>query len=75
MSLAAVEQVALEHVEIERGQNLFRFYEQPDDWKSAAGVDALRASQLGIFDVEKVRPLATAAKTFLESSAVTRPWD
>jgi hypothetical protein len=74
VSLTARRDVALEHVEIEGGQNLFKFYEKPDDWTSAPRVDALRLSQPGIFDVEKVRPLVAATKTFLELSAVTRAW-
>lgn len=74
VSLEAVKKVAIEHVEIEVSQHLFRFYDQPQDWQSAAAVEALRASQPGIFDIGNVRPLATAAKTFLEFSAVTRPW-
>ena len=68
--LAAIKPIALEHVRIEGGQNLFRFYEKPDGWRAAQGIDTMRLSQPGIFDVEEVRPLALAARTFLELGAV-----
>jgi hypothetical protein len=72
--LSAVEGMALEHVELEGGQHLFRFYERPEDWRSAAGSARLRSSLTGVFDVEKVRPQLTAATNFLDLNGVLRNW-
>ena len=64
--LAAVGAVALEHVELEGGQHLFRFYERPEDWQATSVVAELCASLPGVFNVEKVEPALLAAKNFLE---------
>lgn len=74
VSLSAIEYVALEHVKLEGDQHLFRFYEEPEDWRSAVGAAQLCSSLPGVFDVEKVRPQLTAAKNFLDLNAVIRNW-
>ena len=74
VSLPAVEGAALEHIEIEGGQHLFRFYEEPKDWRSAVGVGQLCSSLPGIFDVQKVREQAALARNFLEFNEVVRNW-
>jgi len=72
--LSSVERIALEHIKIEGGQHLFRFYERPEDWRSAKGVTKLCSSLPGIFDIEKVRPRLVAAKNFLDLNAVASKW-
>jgi len=74
VSLSAVSAVAQEHIELEGGQHLFRFYESPDDWETTSAVAKLCASLSGVFDVEKVKPLFYAAKNFLELNSVLREW-
>ena len=72
--LSAVEKIAKEHIELEGGQHLFRFYERPEDWRTAPDVAALCSSLPGVFDVEKVKPLLPAAKNFLDLDEVLRSW-
>jgi len=72
--LSAVEKVAQEHIELEGGQHLFRFYERPKDWQTTSDVAALISSLPGVFDVEKVKPQLAAAKNFLDLHAVTKNW-
>ena len=74
VSLSLVEAVALEHVELEGGQHLFRFYEEPDKWRCATEVAELSSSLPGVFNVEKVRPQIESAKNFLELNAIIRNW-
>ena len=72
--LSAVEAVAQEHIELQGGQHLFRFYERPDDWQKTSAVTELCASLPGVFDVEKVKPQLSAAKNFLELNSMLRGW-
>lgn len=72
--LSAIEHAALEHVELEGGQHLFRFHEKPENWRSSAAVAELSSSLPGVFDVEKVRPQLEAAKNFLDLNAIIRKW-
>ena len=65
VSLAAVEHIALEHVKLEGEQNLFRFYDQPEDWQETSVVADLCASLPGVFDIEKVKAKLPMAKSFL----------
>lgn len=74
VSLSVLGETALEHLELEGQQNLFRFYEKPEDWQSAGTMKELCSSLPGIFDVEKVRPQLECAKTFLELSAMVNTW-
>jgi len=69
-----VEKIAKEHLELEGGQHLFRFYDQPEDWQSTDEVAKLCASLPGVFDVEKIRPQAEAAKNFLELDEMLGNW-
>jgi len=64
--LSKVSDIALEHVDLGRGQNLFRFYERPEDWKSDRAVETLLANQPGFFDIEKVRPRFESIRTYAE---------
>lgn len=72
--LSAVEAVAQEHIELEGGQHLFRFYERPEDWQATSAVTELCASLSGVFDVEKVKPQLSASKNFLELNSMLREW-
>lgn len=72
--LSEVEKVAQEHIELEGGQHLFRFYERPEDWQATSAVAELCASLPGVFDVEKVKPQLPAAKNFLELDSMLRVW-
>jgi hypothetical protein len=74
VSLAAIEAVAQEHVALEGGQHLFRFYERPEDWQKTNAVNELCASITGVFNVEKVKPQLLAAKNFLELNSMLRDW-
>lgn len=67
--LPALEAIAQEHVELEGGQHLFRFYERPEDWRKTSAVTELCASLSGMFDVEKVKPQLIAARSFLDLNA------
>ncbi len=72
--LSALEAVALEHIELEGGQHLFRFYERPEDWQRTSIVTTLCASLPGVFDIEAVKPKLRAAKNFLELNSILRNW-
>ena len=74
VSLSKVEKVAQEHIELEGGQHLFRFYERPEDWRATSAVAELCASLPGVFNVEKVKPQLPAAKNFLELNSMLREW-
>lgn len=74
VSLSAVEVVSREHIELEGGQHLFRFYERPEDWQATSVVADLCASLPGVFDVEKIKPQLLTAKNFLEFNSILRDW-
>src|SRR5512138_882094 len=50
VSLAAIEAVAQEHIALEGGEHLFRFYERPEDWQKTNAVTELCASLPGVFN-------------------------
>jgi hypothetical protein len=72
--ITAVTAVAQEHIELEGGQHLFRFYERPEDWSGSLAVTELCRSLPGVFDVEKLKPELLAAKNFLELNSMLRDW-
>jgi len=72
--LSSVKAVAQEHVELEGGLHLFRFYERPEDWQETPAVTKLCASLPGVFDVEKVKLQLSAAKSFLDLNSMLRKW-
>lgn len=72
--LSVVERAAREHIELDGGQHLFRFYDRPEDWRAASVVDELCASLPGVFDVEKLKPRISTAKNFLELNSLLREW-
>lgn len=72
--LSAVEKVALEHLELEGGQHLFRFYERPGDWRSVHSVAQLVSTLQGVFDIEKIKPQIAAAQKFLALNTVVKNW-
>ena len=74
VSFAAVEAVAQEHIALQGGQHLFRFYERPEDWQKTNAVTELCASLPGVFNVEEVKPQLLAAKNFLELNSMLRDW-
>jgi hypothetical protein len=74
ISLSAVAKFACEHVELEGGQHLLRFYDRPEDWQSASTIAELYASLEGVFNIEKVKLQLLNAKNFLEVDAILRAW-
>lgn len=74
IAISAVKAVAEEHTELEGRQHLFRFYERPEDWQKTSSVTELCASLSGVFDIEKIKPQLSAAKTFLELNSMLRDW-
>jgi len=74
VSLPAIEGVALEHIELEDGQHLFRFYEEPEKWRCATEVAKLCSSLPGVFNIEKARPQIESAKNFLDLNAMVKNW-
>jgi hypothetical protein len=72
--LSTIAGAAREHIELEGQQHLFRFYEKPRDWQSAAVMAELYRSLPGVFDVEKLRPKLRGATTFLELNAILDAW-
>jgi hypothetical protein len=74
VSFDAIEAVAKEHIALEGGQHLFRFYERPEDWQKTNAVTELCASLPGVFNIEKVKPQLLAAKNFLELSSMLQDW-
>lgn len=72
--ISEVEKIAQEHIQLEGGQHLFRFYQRPEDWQSTSEVAALCSSLLGVFDVEKIKPQLATTKNFLELDSALRAW-
>lgn len=72
--LSSVEQVAHEHVELEGGQHLFRFYERPEDWQTTNAVVDLCASLPGVFNIEKIRSRLSGVESFLELNSKLQEW-
>ncbi|MDE2154878.1 MAG: hypothetical protein KGJ32_03140 [Xanthomonadaceae bacterium] len=72
--ISEIEKIAKEHMELEGGQHLFRFYDRPEDWQSTDKVAKLCASLPGVFDVEKIKPQAEATKNFLELDEMLGNW-
>ncbi len=72
--LRAVEAVAHEHINLDGGQHLYRFYERPEGWQETPAVAELCATLSGVFDVEKVKPQLLAAKSFSDLNALLRQW-
>jgi hypothetical protein len=72
--LSEVKKVAQEHLELEGGQHLFRFYERPEDWQMKSTVIELCASLPGVFNVEKVKAQLPTVKNFLELNSMLRDW-
>jgi dTDP-glucose pyrophosphorylase len=64
----------LEHVELDGHQHLFRFYEKPEDWRSANALAGLYSSLPGVFDVDKIRPALETTKTYWELNAIADNW-
>jgi len=75
VSLPTIARTALEHIELEGQQHLLRFYENPEDWRSATVMAELYPSLPGVFDVEKVRPQLESTRTFLELNAMVTTWE
>jgi hypothetical protein len=67
-------QAAQEHIELAGQQHLLRFYNKPEDWRSASFMSDLYHSCPGIFDVEKLRPKLQGKTNFLEITAILHEW-
>jgi hypothetical protein len=65
---------AMEHIELEGGQHLLRFYDKPQDWQGARNIAKLYRSLPGVFDVERLQPKLQGARTFLELNAILAAW-
>lgn len=74
VSLTAIEAVAQEHLPLEGGRHLFRFYDRPEDWQKTNAVTELCSSLPGVFDVAKVKLQFLAAKNFLELHEILQNW-
>jgi hypothetical protein len=76
LSLAAVNAVARQHLDLGNGQHLFRLYNRPEEWleTSSSAVTDLRASLPGVFNVENIKPQLEAAKNFLDLNVLLREW-
>lgn len=74
ISIDSVKAVVLEHIELEGGQHLFRFFDRPEDWQSAIALNRLCTSMSGVFNLERVKTQLSGAQTFLELNAVLRAW-
>ena len=72
--LSILVRAAQEHIGLEGQQHLLRFYESPEDWRSAAVMGELYHSCPGIFDVEKPRPKLQGMTNFLEINAILHDW-
>jgi hypothetical protein len=75
VSLEAVKDIALEHVELGDGIHFFRFYDKPEDWKLTAKVDKFCALTPGFFDLQRVRSQLKPNAGFRERHEELRPWD
>lgn len=74
ISLPVVEAVAHEHIVLEGGQHMFRFYENPEDWLKTAAVTELCTSLPGVFDIEMVKSQLSTARNFLDMNSTLRGW-
>jgi hypothetical protein len=72
--LGAIEAVAKEHIALEGGQHLFRFYERPEDWQTSSSIGELCASLPGVFNVEAAKAKVMSANSVLEANAMLRNW-
>jgi len=73
--LSRLAEAAVEHTRLGPDQHLFRFYHEPRDWVAhESEMDGLYALCPGIFDVRKVEPLLSNAKTIIEATAVLSGW-
>jgi hypothetical protein len=68
--LDALEQAAIEHLEPAPGQHLFRFYDDPEDWRTATAIHALCTALPGIFDSEKFMAELELVHFFLDLRTV-----
>jgi hypothetical protein len=73
--LSTLGKVALEHIRLEGDQHLFRFYERPEDWRSASNVAELSSSLSGVFNIEKIKPQLRTAKNFFDLDKMLRNWE
>jgi hypothetical protein len=74
IELAAVKAAAQEYVELEGGQHMFRFYEQPQDWRQSSSINELYASLAGVFNIEKIKPSLLLAKNYAELRSLLREY-
>jgi hypothetical protein len=74
ISLSAVANVALEHSELDDGQHMFRFYDQPEDWQATSRVTELCASLPGVFNIEQIEAQLQTATTFLALNSMLKEW-
>ena len=72
--LSAIDNIVLEHSELESSQHLFQLYERPEAWHSATAVAELTSSLPGIFHIETARAQLAAAKNFLDLDKMVRDW-
>ena len=72
-----VADAAREHAALGDGQHLFRFYDDPEDWREHAdAMDALCARLPGVFDINEVRRIfADGCRDIHELIRMRRPWE
>ncbi len=68
--------IAKEYEELPGSQHFFRFYDHPEDWRTATAVNRVIAEQPGIFDVADVKKAMAMNPdvTFLELSSLLARW-
>lgn len=69
-----VRKIAKEYTELEGGQYLFRFYQNPEDWRMTTAVAQLCASIPGVFDVEKIKLQLSEARNYIELDSILQKW-
>ena len=73
--LSKVRQVALEHVDLGGGQQLFRFHDHPSKWRAHADdLDGLCAAMPGVFNIAHLRSRLVGVTEEKEFDAIMKPW-
>lgn len=74
--LSSLVAIAKEYEELTGDLHLFRFYDHPDEWRTATAVNGAIADQPGIFDVADVKKAMAMNPdvTFLELSSLLARW-
>jgi hypothetical protein len=72
--LSALTATAAEHLKLENGQHLLRFYPRPEDWETVGKVAELCSNVPGIFDVEEIKPWLLTVNNYTELDSLLVDW-